>query len=437
MAPRSVADKRHLRERLDAVTRARVGLARASAAVASSWRHVIDALRRVRGVGALMRLGSSVTPLGWGTTLVGAGAALAGSLASWVEAAVLGFTCLSLVALSLLWSLGRAGHTVALRLANTRVTVGEKALGALTVTNPTSRRLRATKVELCVGAGANSFLCPPLGRGESHEEVFAIATTRRGIVAVGPASTIRGDSLGLVRRVQTWSDATELYIHPRTVAMNASTVGFIRDIEGATAQGLSSADVSFHALREYVPGDDRRAIHWRSTARIGKLMVRQFEETRRSHLLIVLDLDTDAWASDDEFEIGVSAAASMARAALVDAKEVSVHTQAGHLKTPTPMHAMDSLSGVERVLGAERISALTQRAGTEASQASTAVVISGSRTHLADLHAALTRLPLDMVITGVRIDTDSDFELRTLGNTPVVVAPTLDDFAIGMWKALG
>lgn len=437
MAPRSVADKRHLRERLDAVTRARVGLARASAAVASSWQRTIDALRRVRGVGALMRLGSSVTPLGWGTTLVGAGAALAGSLASWVEAAVLGFTCLSLVALSLLWSLGRAGHTVALRLANTRVTVGEKALGALTVTNPTSRRLRATKVELCVGAGANSFLCPPLGHGESHEEVFAIATTRRGIVAVGPASTIRGDSLGLVRRVQTWSDATELYIHPRTVAMNASTVGFIRDIEGATTQDLSSADVSFHALREYVPGDDRRAIHWRSTARIGKLMVRQFEETRRSHLLIVLDLDTDAWASDDEFEIGVSAAASMARAALVDAKEVSVHTQAGHLKTPTPMHAMDSLSGVERVLGAERISALTQRAGTEASQASTAVVISGSRTHLADLHAALTRLPLDMVITGVRIDTDSDFELRTLGNTPVVVAPTLDDFAIGMWKALG
>ena len=437
MTPRSVADKRHLRERLDAVTRARVGLARASATVVSSWRTCIAAARRVPGLGSFLRLLSSLTALGWGTAIIGAGASLAGVLFSWVEAAVLGFTCLSLVALSLLWSLGRAGHTVALRLANTRVTVGEKALGALTVTNPTSRRLRATKVELCVGAGANSFLCPPLGHGESHEEVFAIATTRRGIVAVGPASTIRGDSLGLVRRVQTWSDATELYIHPRTVAMNASTVGFIRDIEGATTQDLSSADVSFHALREYVPGDDRRAIHWRSTARIGKLMVRQFEETRRSHLLIVLDLDTDAWASDDEFEIGVSAAASMARAALVDAKEVSVHTQAGHLKTPTPMHAMDSLSGVERVLGAERISALTQRAGTEASQASTAVVISGSRTHLADLHAALTRLPLDMVITGVRIDTDSDFELRALGNTPVVVVPTLDDFAIGMWKALG
>lgn len=437
MAPRSVADKRHLRERLDAVTRARVALARTSATVVSSWRTCIAAARRVPGLGSFLRLLSSLTVLGWGTAIIGAGASLAGVLFSWVEAAVLGFTCLTLVALSLLWSLGRAGHAVALRLANTRVTVGEKALGALTVSNPTARRLRATMVELRVGAGANSFLCPALGRDENHEEVFAIATTRRGVVAVGPASTIRGDGLGLVRRVQTWSDATELYIHPRTVAMNASTVGFIRDIEGATTQDLSSADVSFHALREYVPGDDRRAIHWRSTARVGKLMVRQFEETRRSHLLIVLDLDTDAWASDEEFEIGVSAAASMARAALVDAKEVSVHTQVGHLKTPTPMHAMDSLSGVERVLGAERISTLTQRAGTEASQASTAVVISGSRTLLADLHAALTRLPLDMVITGVRIDMEADFELRTLGNTPVVVTPTLDDFAIGMWKALG
>lgn len=365
MAPRSVADKRHLRDRLDAVTRARVALARASAAVAFSWRRVIIALRRVPGLGAFLRLLSSLTPLGWGTALVGAGATLAGVLFSWVEAAVLGFTCLTLVTLSLLWSLGRAGHAVTLQLANTRVTVGEKALGALTISNPTSRRLRAAMVELRVGAGANSFLCPALGQNESHEEVFAIATTRRGIVAVGPASTIRGDGLGLVRRVQTWSHATELYIHPRTVAMNASTVGFIRDIEGATTQDLSSADVSFHALREYVPGDDRRAIHWRSTARVGKLMVRQFEETRRSHLLIVLDLDTDAWASDEEFEIGVSAAASMARAALVDAKEVSVHTQVGHLKTPTPMHAMDSLSGVERVLGAERINALTQRARSE------------------------------------------------------------------------
>ena len=41
-------------------------------------------------------------------------------------------------------------------------------------------------------------------------------------------------------------------------------------------------------------------------------MVRQFEETRRAPLLIVLDLDDEAWASEDEFEDGVSGAASLA-----------------------------------------------------------------------------------------------------------------------------
>ena len=36
--------------------------------------------------------------------------------------------------------------------------------------------------------------------------------------------------------------------------------GVLRDIEGAVTQDLSSSDVAFHALRDYVPGDDRRAL---------------------------------------------------------------------------------------------------------------------------------------------------------------------------------
>ena len=89
----------------------------------------------------------------------------------------------------------------------------------------------------------------------------------------------------------------------------------------STTQDLSSSDVSFHALRDYVAGDDRRNIHWKTTARTGRLMVRQFEETRRAHLLIVLDLDHEAWGSDEEFEDGVSAAASLARATMSESKK--------------------------------------------------------------------------------------------------------------------
>ena len=35
------------------------------------------------------------------------------------------------------------------------------------------------------------------------------------------------------------------------------------DVEGVASEKLTSSDVSFHALRDYEPGDDRRAVHWR------------------------------------------------------------------------------------------------------------------------------------------------------------------------------
>ncbi len=106
--------------------------------------------------------------------------------------------------------------------------------------------------------------------------------------------------------------------------------GFVRDLEGLATRDLSNDDVSFHALREYVPGDDLRHVHWRSTARTGRLMIRQFEETRRSQFVIVVSTRPADYADDDEFEVGIAVAASLSRSAQVDGKEVTVYsTDAG------------------------------------------------------------------------------------------------------------
>ncbi|MEK8225714.1 DUF58 domain-containing protein [Oerskovia sp. M15] len=69
--------------------------------------------------------------------------------------------------------------------------------------------------------------------------------------------------------------------------------------------------MSFHALRDYVPGDDRRHIHWKTTARTGQLMVRQFEETRRSHLAVILSTRSEDYGHADEFELAVSSCGSL------------------------------------------------------------------------------------------------------------------------------
>src|SRR5699024_3749448 len=155
--------------------------------------------------------------------------------------------------------------------------------------NPTQRIWLPARIGLAVGAATAQFLVPRLPAGESHEELFAVPTRRRAVLVVGPVRSVRDDPLSLMRRQVTWARPQELFVHPRTVRLDEATSGFLRDLEGTPSSDLSSSDIAFHALRDYAPGDDRRHVHWRTTARPGKLMVRQFEETRRSHVVVAPD----------------------------------------------------------------------------------------------------------------------------------------------------
>ena len=60
------------------------------------------------------------------------------------------------------------------------------------------------------------------------------------------------------------------------------------------------SDLAFHALREYQPGDDRRYIHWRSSAKAGRLLVRQFLDTRRSHVTVLVDTDPRSYTGGED-----------------------------------------------------------------------------------------------------------------------------------------
>ena len=192
-----------------------------------------------------------------------------------------------------------------------------------------------------------SFRVPPLGPGQVHEEPFSIPARRRGVISLGPVRSAMTDPLAVVSRKKTLSDVSELFVHPRVLSLEAGAIGFLRDIEGVATQNLSSSDVSFHALREYVPGDDRRSVHWRTTARTGKLMVRQFEETMRAHLLILLSTLAGDYASSEDFELAVSVAGSLGVSALREERQVTVCTSTGELPFPNAMGLLDRLSGVE------------------------------------------------------------------------------------------
>ena len=112
----------------------------------------------------------------------------------------------------------------------------------------------------------------------------------------------------------------------------------IRDLEGSPTRRLVDSDMSFHAIREYAPGDARKQIHWKSTAKTGRLMVRQYEESRRSRMAVVLGVAAAEYADADEFELAVSCAASLGLRAVRDARDVAIVTgsadPAGRARTP-------------------------------------------------------------------------------------------------------
>jgi hypothetical protein len=69
-------------------------------------------------------------------------------------------------------------------------------------------------------------------------------------------------------------------------------------------------------IREYRTGDSMRHVHWPSTARLGQVMVREFEQEHTRRLAIVVDTWADAGEEDTPLDAACSVAASVAFAAL-------------------------------------------------------------------------------------------------------------------------
>jgi hypothetical protein len=204
-------------------------------------------------------------------------------------------------------------------------------------------------MELPVGKGVAEFQLPAMKPKDEQEELFAVPTNRRAVIVAGPAESVRGDQLGLLRRAVRWTDPVELFVHPRTARIAASAAGLVRDLEGQVSKKITNNDIAFHALRPYVPGDDRRYVHWRTSARIGQLMVRQFEETRRSQLTMIHSTRASHYASDDEFELAISVTASIAAQVITDGTQMNVVSDVGMWKTLSVTSMLDASCRIDPV----------------------------------------------------------------------------------------
>lgn len=131
---------------------------------------------------------------------------------------------------------------------------------------------------------------PPKAMQTGH---YQLRLMHRGRYFFGPLQATSRFPLGLIERGCIFREPAEMLIYPKigrlSPAWKRRLIGASELVE-TSHQRQGIFDDEFHHLREYRPGDNPRAIHWRSSARRNTLIVREYQQNREHHLLLLLDV---------------------------------------------------------------------------------------------------------------------------------------------------
>jgi len=265
-----------------------------------------------------------VTPAGRSLVLLGIVCYLLDTFGGWPVFQLLWLVCVLLVLVAVVFALMPSRGRAALELSPPRTMAGDDAQVRVSARSSTFVPVPSPLISVPTGRAQHLVRLRTLHRRAAVEELIDLNALRRGVVQVGPVTARRTDPLSLLRWDERWSPSVEMLVLPRMVDVESLGLGVIRDQEGTPSDEISMSDLAFHALREYVPGDDLRHVHWRSSAKADTLQVRQYQDTRRSHLTVVIDDDRRSYADPEDFETTVSAAASIAARAHRDGVDLSM-----------------------------------------------------------------------------------------------------------------
>ncbi|MEU1360496.1 DUF58 domain-containing protein [Micromonospora zamorensis] len=242
-----------------------------------------------------------------------------------------------------------------------RVARGEPASMTLTVRN--AGRLRSANLLAEDRCGDRSVPVPVLRLrpGRDTEVRYDVPTHRRGVVPVGPLRVTRRDPLGLVALARPYGATVPVWVYPRVHPLTAVPTGAGRSLDGRV-DGVPHGSITFDSLREYVVGDELRRVHWRTSARVGELMVRENVDTSLPRLVVLLDNRATAHPERvggvaESFESACEAAASIVTAAhRADLPVVLLFAAAQPAASVTPGGELDgggALGPLDRLAAAE------------------------------------------------------------------------------------
>jgi uncharacterized protein (DUF58 family) len=167
----------------------------------------------------------------------------------------------------------------------------------LELINPERWFLSALRLEDGHGETGMAWLLPQLGAGELRRLAHPVTLTTRGRQRWGALRVSTGYPFGLVRWLRTLAPEEEVIVLPQLGHLHRGRLrrclpptGLSTERDAQQGRRHPTAQSEFHGLRAFRSGDSPRWIHWRTSARCGELMVREFEDVPNENLVVVLDL---------------------------------------------------------------------------------------------------------------------------------------------------
>lgn len=130
-----------------------------------------------------------------------------------------------------------------------------------------------------------------LGRGSTQRWQVKTLCLQRGRFQLGPITLHGGDPLGIFLKTQEISGTNQLVVYPLVVELNSFEPS-LSDLSGGEARHRRTYQItsSVAGVREYVRGDSLNRIHWPTTARARRFMVKEFELDPTADIWLFLDL---------------------------------------------------------------------------------------------------------------------------------------------------
>lgn len=159
------------------------------------------------------------------------------------------------------------------------------------------------------------FVVQPMRPGGRTTLTYDLHARVRGRYEVGPATVRLRDPFGVAQRPVRFGRTDEVIVYPPVWALPDGVLPRAGRY-GTASEGAArplAASGEFASVREYVRGDDLRKVHWKSTARRGKLMIKQEEIPQETQATVVLDGRRNAHRGSgptSTFEHAVAVAAS-------------------------------------------------------------------------------------------------------------------------------